>query len=395
MRTYSFTLAGARLAYLLTITRRDETVIRVTGYSKSITISSQTWTPDPGLEIGDITETNDGSIPNLTVKFAVGSLFAESDILNRLYEGAEAVLEICDARNPTTKDEEFRGVLKGDIEVDRGGNGQFEILNKFGLGRDVWVRKYLIEDDVDFGDPRRSKIPTFPTVDPTSDDLADVERSTALALGDRRRFRYDANDDPSDYHDVYWEVTVAGTTGPSEPALPSDTPGDIVPDGSATFTVRNAYARAFEVASIIDDRNITITVTEPRASGDTTWFAPGLLVMRSGALMNWSSDIDAWDGVDQISLVVPFASQLEVGDWGEIAPDYDQTLDMAVSKYSNANNYRGFPHLTGSRISTSTYVDGTTTDNYTDGDDPGYDGGGGGGGGGYLWSAVEFEDGSS
>jgi hypothetical protein len=110
------------------------------------------------------------------------------------------------------------------------------------------------------------------------------------------------------------------------------------------------------------------------------------MVMRSGYCKNRASDVNAWDGASQISLVVPFGGLLSVGDWGEIAPDYDQTLDMAVDKYGNADNYRGFPHLTGARAATSTFIPGVTVD--TPIDDPG--GGGGGGGGGYSAFAVEF-----
>jgi len=409
MRTYSFSLAGARRAYLLTITRLDETVIRVTSWSKALTIDSVTWQPDPGLEIGDYTETNRGDLPNLTFKVAMrdGGLFAVEDINNHLFESAEGVLYITDARSPSLADEEVRGILKGDVRFDLDGNASFEFLNKFALQRDIWVRKYSIEDDVDFGDPRRNKIPTFPTVDPTSDDLADVSGLEVLTLGERRRFPYDSDDDPGDYHNVYWEVTTAGTTGASEPVGASDTPGDTVTDGSVTFTVRNAYARAFQVASIIDESHITITVTEPRATGEETWFAPGLLVMRSGTMKNRASDIDVWDGTSQVSLVVPFGNLLEVGDWGEIAPDYDQTLDMAVDKYGlaltsfaggadgGANNFRGFPHLTGARGTTSTYIPGVTVDSPPDADDPGAGGGGGGPGGGYEAFAVEFEDGAT
>lgn len=395
MRLFSFALT--RLAYLLTITRVDGTVIRVTTYSRAITFGSNTWTPAPGLEIGDITETNRGDIPSVTFRVALGGLFTKLDINASLYEAAECLLELTNAATPSTKDEEFVGILKGDIQFDLDGNAKFEILNKFGLNRDVFVRKYSIEDDVDFGDPRRSKIPTFPTVDATSDDLAVVPRSTALALGERRRFDYDSVANPSTYHDVHWEVTTAGTTGASAPVAPGHVIGSTVADGTVTFTIREAYARAFQVASIIDENHITITVTftDTRAT-DPTWWAPGMLVMRTGTLKNRGSDVDAWDGISQVGLVVPFANYLEIGDWGEIAPDYDQTLDMAVAKYDNANNYRGFPHLTGARLATSTYVPGTTP-SPAPGPSPGPGPSPNPGptpGGGYSAAAVEFEDGT-
>jgi hypothetical protein len=155
-----------------------------------------------------------------------------------------------------------------------------------------------------------------------------------------------------------------------------------------TFTVRNAYARAFQVAALIDTRHITITVTEPRAT-DTTWYAPGRLIMRSGFCKNRVSVIDAWDGTSQIELVEPFGNLLTVGDWGEIAPDYNQTLEMADSKYNNPNNYRGFPHLTGAKVATSTFIPGTTVVPGPT-DDPAAGTGGGTGGGGTDALAVEF-----
>jgi hypothetical protein len=112
--------------------------------------------------------------------------------------------------------------------------------------------------------------------------------------------------------------------------------------------------------------------------------------MRSGFCNNRVSVIDAWDGISQIELVEPFGSLLTVGDWGEIAPDYDQTLTMAATKYANANNYRGLPHLNGARLATSTFIPGTTVEVPPDGSG----GGGGGGGGGYSAFAVDFAAGT-
>jgi hypothetical protein len=416
MRTYSFTLAGARLAYLLTITRADESVIRVTNWGgRAITIGDDTWEPDPALEIGDYTISNNGEIPNLTFKVATRDAgpFPREDVENGLFDRAEAIVYITDARTPTLDDVEIIGKLDGKVEFDLQGNATFELLNSLNLVRDISGRKYQIEDDVHFGDPRRNKIPTFPTVDETSDDLQDVERSTAYLLGERRRFRYDSDDDPSDYHNVYWEVTTAGTTGGSEPGSPSDTPGDTETDGSVTWTVRNAYARAFQVASIISSRRITITVTEPRAVDDD-WFAPGFIWMRSGYMKGFQSDVDAYDqSADEITLVIPFGEKLEVGDWGEITPGYDLSLDQAVDKYGSAltsvteaisadggaNNFRGIPHITGTlNGGAGTFVPGVSVDSAVDEDDPGAGAGGGGGGGeggGYEGFAVEFEPGST
>ncbi len=399
MRTFSFSLENARLAYLMTITRSDETVIRVTTYTHDIEIDSVVWNAIL-LEIGDFTETNDGSLSNLS--FSVGTKANEQfdpyEIDLGLYEDANVLIEITNAANPTSKDFEFEGRLNGNVEYDLEGNATFEVLNLYGTPRDIFVRKYTIEDNVDFGDPRRSKIPTFPSIDETTDDLRDVARLEVLAVGDRRRFRFAGAGNPSDYHNVYLEVTTGGTTGAGGPTI-SDTVSATSTDGSVTFTTRNAYARSFQVATLIDERHITITVTEPRATAET-WYAPGRLIMRSGFCKNRVSVIDAWDGTSQIEIVEPFGNLLTVGDWGEIAPDYDQTLEMAATKYVNANNYRGFPHLTGARIATSTFIAGTTVvPGPTDDPAAGTGGGGGGGGDGDPGeasdiTAVEFSAGS-
>jgi hypothetical protein len=401
MRTFTFSLINARLAYLITITRSDETVIRITTDTHSVSVSDgsspgTTWVAAAGIELSDMTDTNDGTLSNLT--FQVGTetdgTFDPYEIDLGLFEDAHVLIEITNAANPLTKDFEFEGRMNGSADYDLEGNVSFEVLNLFGTPRDIFVRKYTIEDNVDFGDPRRSKIPTFPSIDATSDDLHDVSRLEVLALGERRRFRFASAGNPSDYHNVYLEVTTAGTTGAGTPTI-SDTVSATSTDGSVTFTTRNAYARSFQVASLIDTRHITITVTEPRATV-TTWYAPGRLIMRSGFCKNRVSVIDAWNGTSQIELVEPFGNLLTVGDWGEIAPDYDQTLEMADSKYGTAlglladggpNNYRGFPHLTGARISTSTFVPGTTVVPGPT-DDPSAPPSGDGGSGGGI--AVEF-----
>jgi hypothetical protein len=412
MRTYSFTLAGARLAYLLTITRADESVIRVTNWGgRALVIGDETWEPDPDLEIGDYTITNNGEVPNLTFKVGMrdDGPFVREDIENGLFDRAEAILYITDARTPSLDDVEVIGSLKGEVRFDPMGNAQFELLNSLNLVRDVAGRKYQIEDDVDFGDPRRNKIPTFPTVDETSDDLQDVGRVEAIINGERRRFRYGSAGNPSDYHNRYWEADGSGTTGGSAPVAPSDTIGATITDGGVTWIVRESLARAAQVASIIDNETITITVTE--ATGVPTGFDEGFIWVRSGYLKGLQSDLNSWDsGTGEIGLVIPFASKFVVGDWLEIAPGYDKTLDQASTTYGTpltsnstiysadggANNYRGFPHITGTRFFTSQYIPGVSVASEADADDPGAgEGGGGGEGGGYEGFAVEFEDGAT
>lgn len=365
MQTFSFSLINARLAFLLTVTRNDETVVRVTSASKSITIGSDTWVSAAKLTIGDVTNSNNGTLPTYSFDLSAkqSGLFDPYDIDNGLFEDAAVLLEITNAANPVSKDFQFSGRVLGDIDYDLPGNATFEVLSLYATPRDIFVRQYGISCDADFGDPRRCKIPTFPDLEVGSKDLHDVDRMETLAVGDRRRFRYASADDPSDYHNVYWIVTAitTGITGASVPASPGDTDGDTVTDGGVTFTVKNAWLRYAQVGTIYDSRNFLLAnYTETRATDDT-WLSPGRFVVRSGYCKNMVANVRTWSAASgQVEMVQPFALLLTEGDWIEVAPDCDKTLTMCVDKYANAFNYRGFPHLTGSSLVTATVVPGVT-----------------------------------
>jgi hypothetical protein len=393
MQTFSFSLTNARLAHLLTITRNDGTVIRITNASRSITISSVTWTAVAAIELGDTTNTNDGTIPTYSYKVSAkrSGLFDPVDIDNGLFEDAAVLLEITNAANPTSKDFQFTGRMLGNADYDLPGNISFEVLSLFAIPRDIFIRQYGIPCDADFGDPRRCKIPTFPDLEVGSSDLHDVARLETVAVGDRRRFRFGSDDTPEDYANVYLECTAisTGITGASTPT-PSSTVSSTYVDGGVTWTTRNAWLRYAQIDAILDSRNVTLTnYVEPRATDDA-WLTPGRFAARSGYCKNMVAKIRTWSAAAiQVEMVQPFALLMAPGDWIEIAPDCDDTLDMCTTKYGNAYNYRGFPHLTGSKVVTSTIVPGVTTFPGPT-DDPG-----GGGVGGYSAIAVEFAAGSS
>gem|GEM_PF-4095419 len=90
VQTYSFSFANASLAFLLTVTRSDETVIRVCGWPLPITIGSVTWTPAVGLKLGDVTNTNDGTLPTYSFDISADSAgaFTPLDIDLGLFESA-------------------------------------------------------------------------------------------------------------------------------------------------------------------------------------------------------------------------------------------------------------------------------------------------------------------
>lgn len=372
-----------RYAWLLTVMRRDTTVIRITSATDEVTVGATTWEPAEGLKVGDRSIRNDGTVPSFQYEISAqsGSAIELADIDNGLYEEAAFLLEWTDANNPGTKEFAFYGSL-GNADYDLRGAVTFEVLSQYAIPRDVFVRQYGIPCDADFGDPLRCKIPTFPYRFVDSDDLRDVERNETIAVGDRRRFRFDTDDTPEDYHNVYLECTAitTGITSGSAPTI-SDVVDDTSTDGGVTWTTRNAYARWARIDTIDSETTITLTaLPDPRAS-DTTWFEPGRIVMRSGYMMNTVAKVTAWDAdTNQITIAQPMGELLAVNDWLEIAPDCDKTLSMCVLKYDNALNYRGFPHLSGDKAATSTVIPGVTV----------LDGSGGDPVDDYEGEAVEF-----
>jgi len=106
----------------------------------------------------------------------------------------------------------------------------------------------------------------------------------------------------------------------------------------------STLTRTATVASVIDERNFTITVTEPLAVDG--WFANGAVQFTSGANDGLAFDIRAWtQGTALVSLwFAPFGA-VEVGDTLDIAPGCDFTTSMCHSKFDNILNFQGFPFL--------------------------------------------------
>ncbi len=386
MQTPSYSFLGARQAFLITLTRNDEIVSRMTIARKAITFGDDIWLPEPGLEVGDNPQRNDGTLPSIPFKASlrVGGAFDPVDIDNGLYRDARVIVELTNASNPVAKDFQFAGRILGDVRYDIAGHVEFEVLSLFAIPRDILVRKYAYyECFANFGDPKFCKIPTFPSLSVGSRDLYDVERLEVIAVGDRRRFRYGSDGTPEDYHNVTLECTSAttGITAASAPSM-SDAIGATITDGGVTWTVRNAWARYAQVGTILDDRNILLTnYVEPRSSVDS-WLTPGRLVVRTGYCKNMVAKVRAFGAADvQVEIEQPFALLMAEGDWIDVAPDCTHQPDMCDAKYNNKYNYRGWDHLTGTKLVTSLIIPGVTLFPGPT-DDPTTEGGGGGGGGG-------------
>jgi hypothetical protein len=346
-REYSFTLAHGQPVLLFTITRVDGTVERITNASKDITISAATWARHGGLKAGFRTSRNDGTPPTLgfQVQLGASSPLRFRDVDRGKYERARVQVYVTNQANPVTADFEFDGEIRGNVSYDPFGLAQFDLMSRFAIPRDIFVPNFTLLCRHSFGDPLTCKVPTFPYL--FGGDLDDVARSTAYALGARRRVRFDNDLTPEDYRNVYLEVTTAGTTAGSAPSF-SSTVGATTTDGSVVWTTRNAWARWAQVAAATSQTLTLTALPDPRAS-DSTWFRPNKIRFASGEYSGQVFKGGSWDPDEftiQTYLPCPFVT---VGDWLEIAPDCDKTHETCNTKFSNAANHGGFPFQLGAK----------------------------------------------
>ena len=206
-------------ALLYTVTRVDGTVERVTNATRDVTTASPltptTWSAMGGLRAGVLTQRNDGTPPvfGLQITLTNAGKFRFRYVDRGLYERAHVLVQLTDTNDPTTLDFIFEGLMLGEISYNIAGQAAFELISKFAIPRDIFVKIFTLGCDHMFGDPLTCTIPVFPYE--LGRDLQDVERNEVIVLDTvsgatpvaRRRFRFGSDDTPEDYLDVYLETS--------------------------------------------------------------------------------------------------------------------------------------------------------------------------------------------
>jgi uncharacterized phage protein (TIGR02218 family) len=110
--------------------------------------------------------------------------------------------------------------------------------------------------------------------------------------------------------------------------------------------VGGGWQKTATVASVVDEANFTITVTEPRAVDG--WFNEGVVTFTSGANDGRSMEIKLWtQSVSAVHLHLPMPASIAIGDTLTLYPGCDKTVATCAGRFNNMPNFRGEPYVPG------------------------------------------------
>lgn len=148
-----------------------------------------------------------------------------------------------------------------------------------------------------------------------------------------------------------YRCTTAGTTALTAPVY-SETVGDVVADGTAEFTVEQAYRVAATVTEIVDDATIKVQIfNETRGEADASWFRKGIITFIDGENQDQSLEVKScvYDGLFfyEVETFLPRGGDVQIGDFLWITPGCDFSRETCRDKFDNVLNHRGYPDLPG------------------------------------------------
>jgi len=120
-----------------------------------------------------------------------------------------------------------------------------------------------------------------------------------------------------------------------------------------------AYRAVATVTAVRDDMHVEVSGLSGFAE---RFFRYGILSFTSGAAKGLSADVEdhrRLEGADELTLWLPMAAEIAVGDTLEVTAGCDKRFSTCKAKFGNGLNFQGFPHIPGSDFSYG-YADGET-----------------------------------
>jgi uncharacterized phage protein (TIGR02218 family) len=324
------------LATCWKITRTDGTVMRYTDHDVDLIVSGDTYLAMQGFNPTAVQNDSSFSVDNVEIAavFNEDAITAE-DIRAGKYDYADVRLFVVNWADTTMGIIKIRRGWLGECMLTPEGYFKTELRGLTQAIQQNIGEFYSVACRADLGDAR-CKIPLNPPIraDSTAYKLGDFIRvATSPLFNGYHKFR-----------NHIFKCTVAGTTASSEPTYDT-TLGNTTVDGTASFICMTAWTRYFEIATVTDQANFTLTTELPEPDG---WFAQGVITFESGDNAGASFEIKGWtQSSAAVTLYLATGYPVQVGDYGFFSPGCDKLEATCHDKFSNVINMRAEPYVPG------------------------------------------------
>lgn len=329
------------------IVRRDGMQLAFTEHDQPLTVGGITYQPGASYEA---TAIRTGSAMKLDTLEARGifdsDAISDADLQAHLYDQAVVTVSLVNWQAPGA------GAVilhRGTIgTVKRGQNGYQAELRGITRGlQNVIGETYQPGCRADLGDAR-CKV-DLSTLQQTGAVIASTDnwsfQASGLSGAGPRTISYSANTIFFSHPNHIYDPANLFTTPPHVFML-----GDAVTiSGTAYNNTTHGLAAVFSgrldtVTNVTDElqgKMVMLTVQQPG------YFDFGLVTWTSGQNSGVTSDVRAWDGTNQINLLLPTPFPIAGGDAFTITPGCDKRIETCVQKFNNVLNFRGEPFVPG------------------------------------------------
>ena len=326
---------AAALCMLITITRTDGVIVRLTDSDSDLAYGGDLYLANASVEQSNLEHKADLSADNAeTTALIDADAIDGEDLRVGRYDYAQIEVAVVDRDFLAGGDVVlFRGRL-GEVRLTRG------LFTAELRGVANRLRKRLVENysptcRADLGD-ERCRVPVIPPL---------VQRSTSYAVGDYvRQVVAPSFADSRRFGDRMYRVLIAGTTLGTAVTYPTLV-GSVFSDGSVTLLAEFSLSRAYQVASVIDGRSFTVTgvTVIPDAFftlGHVQWeISDNAGIVHDVKSFSLVSTTGTWVLYDK----TPYP--IQVGDRLLAAPGCDKTEATCRAKFGNIINFRGEPYV--------------------------------------------------
>jgi len=341
-------LAGeaTTLTTIWQITRTDGTIIRLTELDMALTVDGNVYDAAYGYERSALTSSASLDADDIDLEGILNDSFiSREDVVAGLYNSADLTISLVNYLAPEDGVMILRRGKLGEITITPTGRFQAQLSSLTSLLKQEVLEKASATCRAQLGDARCSV--------PVNPDLR--ANDAGYSVGDFVRVATSGGVGQEVYANRIYECTTAGVSASSVPTF-NTSDGAETTDGTVTWITREAWTRNAVVATVTDDRQFTVTITETRAEDD--WFNGGVLTFESGNNSGRSYEVKDWaQSPSSVSLFLKADKTVQVGDQLRIVPGCAKTrqhcrfkFDLAGTTYfanGNVVNFRGEPDLPG------------------------------------------------